>query len=578
VDSGRRSATIALLAAAPAVLFVAATLVSRIEITCNDDAYVYFNYARNLAAGNGLAYDPRGVASEGFSSLAYLLLLVPFEAAGVEPMFAATVIGTASLFACLALLAAALLREGVFERGDLPLFAVCALAILSRDRNVAIVLGFGLETLLSPAAVLAFVLCAVGGETALTAARIRAWSVGLAFAGFAAMLVRPEHALLVAALFAIALLRSQRKAAVARALAGTLALSALWLGWKLVVFGDVFPTAFYRKMHPTGTLPGLTYVAAALRECAPCLVATVVASVAAARVGRGSPRRSTLVVPMLFVAATVPLVIGLWTIPLVGSGFRFLVDTYVLVELSLAAALAVLVRGLAARLGPAHWGQSVLRAAAILLAAASSVVGTRQPGPQLSRLDLAERARASTREHPYLRFGTYLRRRLVRPERLGLVFGDAGCIPYASHCRFLDANGLAEPPIARLFWEKDPAQRARRFVDLVRDFAPDLVVLAHGPARDGWLDAPFSMHSPFWDGARREVGIGYKEMGIGYVCSVRAFYDVHVGVRQDSALCPQLLPLLARYCASNGYTLPGGLGMRYPDGSVHFEAASCAPQ
>src|SRR4051794_35154349 len=46
-----------------------------------DDAYISFRYARNLADGFGLVFNP-GEQVEGFSNLLWTLLLTPFARAG----------------------------------------------------------------------------------------------------------------------------------------------------------------------------------------------------------------------------------------------------------------------------------------------------------------------------------------------------------------------------------------------------------------------------------------------------------------------------------------------------------------
>ena len=44
--------------------------------TGSDDAYISYRYARNLAAGDGLTFNP-GERVEGYSNLLYVLLLAP---------------------------------------------------------------------------------------------------------------------------------------------------------------------------------------------------------------------------------------------------------------------------------------------------------------------------------------------------------------------------------------------------------------------------------------------------------------------------------------------------------------------
>jgi hypothetical protein len=68
-----------------------------------DDAYISFRYARNLAAGNGLVFNP-GDRLEGMTNLAWTVLLAPATAG--DPMFAAKVIGLACSALTIALVGA----------------------------------------------------------------------------------------------------------------------------------------------------------------------------------------------------------------------------------------------------------------------------------------------------------------------------------------------------------------------------------------------------------------------------------------------------------------------------------------
>ena len=89
-----RAEVVTVIAAGVAALVAIA---ARIDVFANDDVYIYFNYAKNFVAGRPFAYDPRNIASEGFTSAIYLLLLVPFEAVGINMMFAAVILNLAAI-------------------------------------------------------------------------------------------------------------------------------------------------------------------------------------------------------------------------------------------------------------------------------------------------------------------------------------------------------------------------------------------------------------------------------------------------------------------------------------------------
>lgn len=54
----------------------------RLDFLC-DDAYISFRYARNLAQGHGLRFNPGDAPVEGFTNLLWVLYLAPFEALGL---------------------------------------------------------------------------------------------------------------------------------------------------------------------------------------------------------------------------------------------------------------------------------------------------------------------------------------------------------------------------------------------------------------------------------------------------------------------------------------------------------------
>ncbi len=84
-NPGRRALLPFLIAAVPFVL-----LVLRFDWLC-DDAFISFRFARNLAAGLGLLYNPGLAPVEGYSNLLWVLWLALFEVAGIDVSSAARV-------------------------------------------------------------------------------------------------------------------------------------------------------------------------------------------------------------------------------------------------------------------------------------------------------------------------------------------------------------------------------------------------------------------------------------------------------------------------------------------------------
>ena len=62
----------------------------------------------------------------------------------------------------------------------------------------------------------------------------------------------------------------------------------------------------------------------------------------------------------------------------------------------------------------------------------------------------------------------------------------------------------------------------------------------------------------------------YRGYGIGYVCTVHAYYDLHFGVRQSSKHFEPASVALLEYCGQNGLVLDDGLTVTLGGEEVHF--------
>jgi hypothetical protein len=573
---------LAVVAAVAAVVVIAA----RVIPYANDDTYIYFNYARNFVEGRPFAYDPRNIPSEGFSSALYLLLLVPFEAAGSNMMFAAVLLNLIGL-ALILYLGFCLVREDrVLEtsyRGVwLGLFAL----FLAQDDHIPIIVGRGLETMLGPASIL-WAVFHVARVTATGDAAVRLRSLNLFFlAAFLSFLVRPENIALLGAVGGIALMalwqRGQLDALFVR-LAGFAGVLIVYFAAKLLFFGDALQTGYYRKVHSDGS--GVEYVAGALAYYWPWLLllgvlVSLIVTVAYWRdrdwrtLANARPKPSLLALTLV---AAGTLVVFLPSEPLIGYAYRYLVNF----TISLYFLVAVAACHLLARLLPKGRPQIIGWSCAAVLTCAVVFTGRVAASTQESlgeipaRLRLYERAEESTDRHRYIRMGNFLRERIPDTEDMTFVFGDAGVLPYALGSKFIDANGLTEPFIARLFAEENGPEKARKFADYVLSWRPDVIVIAFGRAdrRGNWTSVP-NRHSPFRGPTPISVFQAYKDFGIGYVCTAHAYYDLHFGLRRESRHFAAAAGALQEYCRENGLVLANGLTVRLGGESVHFPRVS----
>jgi hypothetical protein len=145
-----------------------------------DDAYITFRYARNLARGYGIRYNPGEAPSEGYSNFLWLLLSAVCEALGIAPDWVNLVSAACGLALLGLVYAVARRRFGLGERASLG--AVFALAVFPPFDVWA---TSGLETM-------SFSLAVFVAFERLALARDRSWAIGGGLALLAVGLSRTE--------------------------------------------------------------------------------------------------------------------------------------------------------------------------------------------------------------------------------------------------------------------------------------------------------------------------------------------------------------------------------------------------
>lgn len=251
----------AMAAAGLAAFAVLTVLVARFTV---DDAWITLRYARSLASGAGLTFNPGGPRAEGYSSLLWTVLLAVPHVLGLPAVAAAKALGIACTAATLALAARWAAREDGAE-GGARWAAAAAVLWLASLPPVAVHAVSGMETALA-----ALLLTAL---FALAADGVRAGRAGapLALAALAAAFTRPEGALAGAVVLAATLRELPRgaRAPLARAAVVAFALPlAAHEAWRLAWYGLPLPLPFYVKLANPAPLPGLPVVGVWLRDLA----------------------------------------------------------------------------------------------------------------------------------------------------------------------------------------------------------------------------------------------------------------------------------------------------------------------
>ena len=214
-----------------------------------DDSFISYRYAKNLAAGYGLVWNPGEVPSEGYTNLLLVLLVAPVIKLGGDPLFAARMISLAAA----AGMSFVVYRMACRELGSDPVVAgILAMGIFTFSSTVELTM-LGLETVAFAATMfLSYDLAQHFFETDRNG-----WMLASGAVAFAAFLLRPEIVFLpIAIVAALLLLESRDRKRLFRVvalLAGSFALPlSLYLCWKLSYFGSIWPNPAFVKMNGQG--------------------------------------------------------------------------------------------------------------------------------------------------------------------------------------------------------------------------------------------------------------------------------------------------------------------------------------
>jgi arabinofuranosyltransferase len=211
-----------------------------------DDAFISFRYARNLAEGAGLVFNPGEAPVEGYSNFLWVLALALGATAGVAAETLAPLLSLAATALLAWRIADFACREGIATNAaGRWLAALAPLALLAATRSVAVWSTSGLETRL-------FELLVVCGLLRLRA-EIRAQDRVLPLSALlfaSACWTRPDGALIAGSCFAAGFAlapRAARRTLLAPVLLCAAAVIAQ-LAFRLAYYGEWLPNTFYAKV------------------------------------------------------------------------------------------------------------------------------------------------------------------------------------------------------------------------------------------------------------------------------------------------------------------------------------------
>lgn len=451
-----------------------------------DDTFIFLQYARNLIHGEGLVFNA-GERVCGVTSPLWTALLGPLFLVSDDPAQLATLLS--ALFGGAALVA----LIGLFPRPERATAGLAAAALLLLSPPFRVWAISGMETSL-------FLFLIVLSLT-LVRRRQSAWTglvVGLC------MLTRPEGYLLAVAHLVGLLIRKERPSGILRAAITAIAVVAPWWIFSWSYFGSVIPQSVLAKKIVYAevlfnTSPMMT-LKAFLAGGPISLLLTILAVVGLA-VSRDRVRRHIDIITFGFLYLVFYMV-----------GRTFIHDWYILpitLVCAYGAGLAVAAIGARAAATAPHIGVfstrrltgigMVLVVCAALVPMTSRAVHVLDAKQQYIESTLCQVAKFS-REWP----------------RDGSIFLNAiGCVGYYGDRHVIDSLGLVSPGVL-------PSCRRRAWVEPIREFSPEIVVL--GPtAGTAEIEADPWFRANYRASARFEADPELAKRGGTYARSYRVF-------------------------------------------------------
>lgn len=424
MNDRRQLALVVLLAA------VMGTLGLSFGLCLEDDAFITFRYAQNLADGHGLVFNP-GERIEGFSNPSWTLILAGARAVGAPIATTAVALG---------LLSAALILGLAWHLGR-PLagvWALAATALLTLDSAFVITAVMGLETTFFALLVLAGLWLSARELEAGPGGGVH-WSgpvLGLA------AITRPDGGLIYALCQLWWLLRERRLPSRQRlaSWASFLGIFGAWLAFRLAYYGYPFPNTYYVKVGGSGSrfdaaVRGLGYLGDWV-QAHPITTLLVLGGLVMCARPRSGPRAHLLAFLTLGWLAYVVAIGGDYM-----RNFRFVQPVAAPLVVLAAVALAALARR-------THWG---LALGLVLPTAALDIWPLHQ-----RMADWAEYRVLDVQRRAFT--GAWMAQAL--PPDTWIATHSIGATPFYSGLPTVDMLGLADAHIAHMDWEDLGAGKA----------------------------------------------------------------------------------------------------------------------
>ena len=289
-----------------------------------DDAFISFRYARNLASGHGLVFNPGHERVEGYTNFLWVVILAVGQVVGVVPEMAARPLSIAATLVLLYLV----LRfcRDMSPAGVHPAWLAVSAGFLALNRSFAVWATGGLETRLFEALIVAGLIAMI--REMRTTADNRRFSLSALLLALAT-LTRPDGLLISCSIYgASTIVRLMRRQIRLRAiLIWTINYGGIVGGhylFRRAYYGDWLPNTYYAKVGgQTWWFEGAIYLAAFAFEYAAILwlPLIVVGTWHLYKTGRGE-------IALLLLAVIIPH--GVYVAAIGGDHFEYRpVDLYI---------------------------------------------------------------------------------------------------------------------------------------------------------------------------------------------------------------------------------------------------------
>ncbi len=469
-----------------------------------DDAYITFRFARNLADGNGLVWNPGGARTEGYTSFLHVALLAFGIRIGVNPWLGSLLISVFSVAATVAVFLKILRRQF----GSISILAATAPGLYLIDAATAIHTTSGLETQVF-AAVLALAFYAAF-DFIETGKRVSA--IVLALFIFLSCLCRPEAvfdgaatylALMMSAVGKLNKDRTEKNYLVGLSISAVAVLigGTLYAVWKYSYFGYLLPNPFYVKSNEFA-FSGVKEVGAYLQHLLKWFAPLTFAAIFIVVTGQMREQRifqicraATENLRLKFAAPKIRSKILLTLLPPVfalcfystiihevGGAYRFSYPTYFYLALAFAAAFEIISRA-------AQGKKQIEIALACAAIAALAALVVSQKSRQIAPLPRSD----------FNRFHFQIADALAAT-KLGakgsIICDAAGIIPFVSGFRQIDRVGLTDNFLSG---RNQPSPAEREAYLWSSSSAADVYIGSEPPASAGAEspNADAAMHSQY---------------------------------------------------------------------------------